>query len=174
MLRLGEIHFPQKDFHLGRMHIIIVMLKKWPTMQGMRRGQHLLFQVFVLHHTVVCEFMTALIKHNSLTPSALHPNIRALLSLTSLWEPYTTSPQATPLDAFRSEMIDLDCMHSQKSTFCKNGWVYCATVGSSSVDNNYACHFCRLHLTLWDKQSLIAFASSETLAWYFSCFFSGK
>ncbi len=32
--------------------------------------------------TVVCEFMTALIKHNSLTPSELiHPNLKALLPL---------------------------------------------------------------------------------------------
>ncbi len=38
--------------------------------------------VFVFHHTVVCEFMTALIKHNSLTPSALiHPYRRAVLPL---------------------------------------------------------------------------------------------
>jgi len=29
---------PQKVFHLGRMHILIVMLKKCPTMQGMRKG----------------------------------------------------------------------------------------------------------------------------------------
>ncbi len=37
---------------------------------------------FVFHHTIVCEFMTALIKHNSLTPSALiHPYTRALLPL---------------------------------------------------------------------------------------------
>ncbi len=65
-----------------------------------------------IHHTVVCEFMTALIKHNSLTPSALiHPYIKALLPLnvtvgTKHVSLYSPSNQNI-LNAFGSEMIDL-------------------------------------------------------------------
>uniref|UniRef100_A0A673FRU5 Coatomer protein complex, subunit beta 1 n=1 Tax=Sinocyclocheilus rhinocerous TaxID=307959 RepID=A0A673FRU5_9TELE len=47
--------------------------------KGMWRGWHHLFQVFALHHSVLCEFMTTLIiKNNSFTCSALtHHNFTA-------------------------------------------------------------------------------------------------
>ncbi len=38
------------------------------------------------------------------------------------------------------------------SIFCFKFWYYIMWI--SSVENNHACHFCRLYLTLWDKQSL--------------------
>ncbi len=72
---------PLKDFHLGRMNIFIVMLKNANNAGHEGRVASSVLS-FVFHHTVVCEFMTALIKHNSLIPSALiHPYTRALLPL---------------------------------------------------------------------------------------------
>ncbi len=88
VLRLSDIHVHRRIFTLGEWISSLSCWKNWPIMQGMRGGQHLLFQVFVLHHTVVCEFMTAFIKHNSCTPSALiHPYIKLYNHWTSLWVP---------------------------------------------------------------------------------------
>jgi len=62
------------------------MLKKCPTTQGMRINTgsvaSSVLSFCITSHSGVCELMTALIKHNSLTPPALiHPYIRALLPL---------------------------------------------------------------------------------------------
>ncbi len=132
------------------------------------------FQVFVFHHTVVCEFMTALIKHNSLTPSALiHPYIRALLPLnvtvgTKHFSLYSSSSNTRTfwmlLDPkWLTWSLETRVWIPRSLYFViwaleKVKWVYfaLATVGNSSGDNNHACHFCRLRHTLWDKVSLFS------------------
>ncbi len=70
-----------QDFHLGRMNIFIVMLKKSNNAGNEGRVASVV-SGFCINHTVVCEFMTALLKHTSLTRSALtHPYVKALLPL---------------------------------------------------------------------------------------------
>ncbi len=88
-----------QDFHLGRMNIYIVMLKKANNAGNEGRVASVV-SGFCINHTVVCEFMTALLKHTSLTHSALtHPYVKALLPRTALWVPSTshcTPHLATP------------------------------------------------------------------------------
>ncbi len=123
--------------------------------------------IFVLHHTVVCEFMTLLIKHNSLTPLArIHPYIKALpppnVAVGTKHFSHCTTPLATP-DNFGCFWIWNDWLSLLRQEYgfpevsilwlwalegVKLVYFALVTVGNSSGDHNVTSAGC---VILWDK-----------------------